>query len=322
MSRKTKVWLIIAACLLLIGCLILGGAMTALQWDFIKLSTDNFETNAYTITDQFENISIITDTADIVFAPSGNGECSVVCYEQDNLKHSVAVKDGSLSIEVVDSRKWYEYIGIHFGSAKITVYLPQSQYHALSVRTDTGDVDIPQPFAFESIDISGHTGDVTNCAIASGLIKIKTSTGKIHLENISANVLDLSVSTGNVTVANVICAGDLTVHVSTGRVTISATTCKNLISNGSTGDISLRDVIAEERFFIERSTGSVRFDCSDAAEIFVTTDTGNVTGTLLSSKQFTVRSDTGRVDVPQTQTGGKCGISTDTGNIRIDILMP
>lgn len=46
---------------------------------------------------------------------------------------------------------------------------------------------------------------------------------------------------------------------------------------------------------------------------------GNVKGTLLTNKVFITHTDTGRVNVPKTVTGGKCEINTDTGNIKIDI---
>ena len=59
-------------------------------------------------------------------------------------------------------------------------------------------------------------------------------------------------------------------------------------------------------------------DC-DASEIFVKTDTGDVRGTLLSEKVFIIKTSAGDVSVPETVTGGKCEISTDTGDIKIGI---
>ena len=57
----------------------------------------------------------------------------------------------------------------------------------------------------------------------------------------------------------------------------------------------------------------------DAAELEISTDTGDVKGSLLTEKVFITRSDTGRIRVPETVTGGKCKITTDTGNIEIEI---
>ncbi len=319
MSKRTKIWLVIAASLVFVGGIIFTGVMTVFKWDFTKLSTVKYETNNYEINENYKNISIASDTADIVFAPSESSKTSVVCYEQKNIKHSVAVTDGTLVIEVVDTRKWYEHIGITLGTPKITVYLPKNEYASLSIKESTGDIEIPKGLKFESIDILSSTGDVKNYSSALETIKIKTSTGDICVENVSAGSLELSVSTGKVIANDITCQGDIKVEVSTGDTKLIDIACKSVFSNGSTGDISLKNVVATEKLSVERSTGDVRFDGSDAAEIFVKTDTGSVKGSLLSDKVFIAQTDTGSVDVPKTVKGGKCEITTDTGNIKIDI---
>ena len=57
----------------------------------------------------------------------------------------------------------------------------------------------------------------------------------------------------------------------------------------------------------------------DAFEIVAKTSTGDVTGSFLSEKIFMAQTDTGRIDVPQTMTGGKCQITTNTGDIKVKI---
>ncbi len=78
-------------------------------------------------------------------------------------------------------------------------------------------------------------------------------------------------------------------------------------------------MIAGEQFSIDRSTGDVRFDRCDAPELLIKTDTGDVRGSLLSEKVFITQTDTGRVNVPKTVTGGTCQITTNTGDIKIEI---
>jgi len=244
MRTRTKVWLIIAASLVLIGSILFVHVMTTLQWDFMKLATVEYETNIYEISETFDDISVNTGTADIAFMLSDDGICRVECHEEANAKHSVTVEDGTLAVELTDKKSAYNfnvYIGLNFGSPKITVYLPKTEYD------------------------------------------------------------------------------DVTIRVSTGKTYLTDIVCKNVILSGSTGDIYLNNVIAEEKFSVERSTGDVKFDGSDAAEIFVSTDTGDVTGSLLSGKEFITQTDTGVMDVPKTVDGGRCEIVTDTGDIRITI---
>lgn len=290
-----------------------------LKWDFGKLSTVSYETNCHELQEEYKNISLVTDTADVVFMPSEGQTTSVVCHEQKNVKHTVTVKDDTLVIAIDDTRKWYDYIGIHFGETKITVYIPQGEFGALSVRTDTGDVEIPKEYAFESIDISGSTGNVKSYAYAVASMKIQTSTGDISVENVSAGALDLWASTGHITVSDVTCQKDANIRVSTGKTTLTNLSCKNLTSTGTTGNITLKQVIATEKFSIQRGTGDVQFNGCDAAEILVKTDTGDVVGSLLTDKIFIAQTDTGKVDVPKSVTGGKCEVTTDTGNIKLHI---
>jgi hypothetical protein len=51
----------------------------------------------------------------------------------------------------------------------------------------------------------------------------------------------------------------------------------------------------------------------------IETSTGSVKGTILTPKIFMIRSDTGKINVPETTTGGICRIRTSTGNISITI---
>lgn len=296
---KTKIWLITAAALVLIGGVLFVGVMSALDWDFSVLSTVKYETNAYEINEAFDGISIKTNTADVVLLPSDDGKTKVVCCEEENLSHTVSVKDGKLTVELTDSRSLRDFIGLSIGASKITVYLPERAYASLSIYGHTADASIPADFTFASVDISLSTGDVSLRASVSDNVKIKTSTGDIRIENISAGALDISSSTGEAELVNIV--------------------CKSVVSSGSTGDILLKNVVAAERISIERSTADVEFDGSDAAEIYVRTSTGDVEGSLLSGKDFKPQSKTGDVEVPRSTGGGICEIITSTGDIEITV---
>lgn len=317
MSKSVKIWLIVGASFVLVGAIIFGGVMMALNWDFSKISTVKYETNEYEINDSYKNIKVVTDTAKINFVPAENTK--VVCYEDTKQKYSVSVQGDTLVIELSNNKKWYEHIGINFGSPKITVYIPAGEYGALTINGDTSDTQIPKDFKFESIDISQSTGDVKCLASAIGDIKIKTSTGHITVEDITAGLLDLKVSTGDIIASNIECEGNLSIKVTTGKTNLSNIKCDAIVSTGSTGDFISTNVIANEIIDIKRTTGDIRLDSCDAGELIIVTDTGNVKGTLLSDKVFIVKTDTGSIKVPETVSGGKCKITTDTGDIKIEI---
>lgn len=320
MSKITKIWLIVAASLVLVGSVIFAGVMTVLKWDFLKLDTSKFETNTHIITEAFDGISINTKTADINVVVT-DGECKVVCYEQSKAKHSVSVENGTLTVKVDDQRKWYNHIGIfNFKTPKITVYLPEGQYGAVRISDNTGNVQIHAGLSFQNVEVDANTGDVSVLASVTDNLEVGVSTGDISVENLSAGGLQITASTGDITVKSVDCTGDAKLNVSTGDISLSDVTCKSITSSGSsTGDISLKNVIVSGTLSIKTSTGDINLNGCDAQELFMITDTGDVEGSLLSEKVFITKTDTGDVDVPKTITGGRCEITTDTGDIEITI---
>ena len=319
MRKKTVLWLSLGAVLVLLGGAVFFGALVAADFDFLKFSTVKLEVTTHEVTESYQNISILADTADVLLVQTEGEITKIECYEQENLKHSVSVKDGTLIIEVSDTRAWYEHIGIPLAEPKITVFLPKGTYGSLTVKADTSDVDIPKGIALESVDISLSTGDATCQASPTASLKIKTTTGDIRVLGVTTTTLDLSTSTGEIEVQGVTCMGDAFIGVSTGDVELDQFSCKSLSSSGDTGDISLKGVIVSQRLLVERDTGDVLLNACDAAEIVIETSTGDVQGRLLSGKVFAVTTNMGSVRIPQNSAGGKCEIATDTGDVEITV---
>ena len=348
----------LAALLVFLGILILGLSACGAGGNLSMLNNQKFKTNTHEIGEAFDTISIKSGTADISLLPSEDDTCRVVCFETARLRHEVTVEDGTHTVKVVDTRKWYHHINFSLESPKLTVYLPKSEYAALTINESTGGVSLASDFCFESIDVTASTGDISILSSAentlrvktstgsislSGLsaafvdlrastggvsvesisctnaLKIKTSTGSIRAKDLSVGAMELSASTGKITSASVVCAGDMSIRVDTGKTYLADVICKNLTSSGDTGDISLTSVVAKEKISIERDTGDVKLDASDAAELCIVTDTGDIKGTLLSEKIFFYKTDTGDVSLPKTTSGGICDITTDTGDISIEI---
>lgn len=320
MKKSTKILLITASAFVLAGLMVFAVAMSMVNWDFDRLNNLKYETNTYVIKEKFDHIHIESKTDDIIFRLSDDGTCKVVCYEQEKMKHLAEVNEKTLEISVNDTREWYEHIGLFsFDSAQTTVYLPKKSYNSLSINTSTGDIEMPGDFIFNSISITGSTGDVNCNASSNELTKIDLSTGNMTINGASSGKMQLCATTGDIRVESILCKGDLSVDVSTGKVLLSDVKCNSFNSGGSTGDIDLKNLIASQTFSLERSTGDIILDGCNAEELFIKTDTGDVTGTLLSDKVFITDTSTGNISVPKTITGGKCEITTSTGDIRISI---
>ena len=247
MTKKTKAWLIVAITLILIGAILFVGVMTVFGWNFRRLSTVEYVTKSYEITESFRNILIDTVTADIEFLPSENEKTIVECYELKKTYHSV---------RVVDDRAKNWFIGINFDTPKITVYIPKGEYAALTVEATTGDIKIPDAFKFNNIDVSITTGDVKCSASANENVKIKTTTGDIDLENVIASKINISATTGDISLYQ--CdADELYLKATTGDITGSLLSGKVFVAKSTTGDIDVPQGTTGGKCEIKVTTGDI-----------------------------------------------------------------
>ncbi len=313
-----KGWITAAVILVVVGAVLFAGGFIASGFDFSVLDTAGYETNTCTVSERFNKIEIRSNEAEIVFKRSEDGKTRVDCVEREKTRHDVFVENGTLKVAAVDRREWYDHLTLFsFKHQSVTVYLPSEYYEALSVITDTGNVSVPEGFSFGEAEVRGSTGDVTFGAAVDGRLKITTSTGAVRVRGVRAKSIDLTASTGRIDAAGIECREAFSAAVSTGRTVLTDIPCQTLFSGGSTGSVAMKNVIASDSFTIERNTGDVTFEKCDAGEITVSTSTGDVKGTLLSEKVFIAKTSSGRIDVPETISGGKCSITTSTGDISI-----
>ena len=144
MKKTTKILLLVAAAFVLGGMVMVAAAKKEVKNGLGDLNTVTYETNTYEISENFNNLSIDTSTADIVFSVSAGETCKVVCFENSKVKHSVTVADNTLVIKVIDERTWRDHIGMNFDTPKVTVFLPKTEYDSLLIEESTGDIQVPK----------------------------------------------------------------------------------------------------------------------------------------------------------------------------------
>ena len=311
MSKGAKFLIFIGLCLAIVGTVLFVLYITK------NSSTNNLITNEHEITEEFTNFNFDIDTAHITFVASTDGKTKVVCEEKEKQYHEVKVVDNTLMINSIDESKFYDNI-FNFGIMKITIYLPNNVYNDLLIKSATGDINITSNLKFHSVKINASTADIKMNGEVEEELNISVSTGKTNLENLKANSIQLTSSTGGAMLKNVNVTGDIKVTTDTGKTTYEAVRCNNLEHKSSTGKIYFIDFIASGALKVKASTGDISFDRSDAASINIKTSTGDVTGNLLTPKTFYVKTSTGKNDTPKTN-GDPCDIETSTGDVEITI---
>lgn len=308
--KKSVIALIVAVALIVSGGLLFFVGLQSADFDFSPEPVNK----VYTAKGSFQNIQIDTGTCDVRFFKT-DGDLSVHCPKTEKLEYIVLVEDGVLRISAMDMRKWYDFIGINIGETEITVYLPEDTYESLYIETDTGDIEIPQDFSFDTAELATSTGDIDFSATVTKSLITENSTGDTDIYGVSPTQLECRSSTGDMALKDIHVSGDIHIQRSTGEITAVDVTCQNLTSQSSTGDVELTNVLAAGALQITTTTGEVEIKNCDADTVTINTDTGDVTGNFLSPKWFIAETDTGDIVIPQSREGGECRITTDTGDI-------
>ena len=209
----------------------------------------------------------------------------------------------------------------------------------VKITQSTGKIEIGGLTA-KNITLTGRTGALTLSDItALGAVSILRTTGDVTGSNMAASALTAETDTGDVSFSDVISTGAVTVTTTSGKskhrgvlaASFTATADTGAVSltdatvtgdgsvKTSTGDVTLSDALFGGTVKVRASTGDVALDRADAAELDIETSTGSVKGTLRSEKVFIVRSSSGRVNAPETTSGGKCKVVTSTGSIDLSI---
>ena len=312
-----KLALILVPCI--IGSLVLtaGGVILGIGIGAAVRNGDgHLEEKTFVLEDNFENFAIDLDTSKLEFKVGE--EKKVVVKEAKNINHEVSVGDNSLKIKETDNRKWYEHMFTFNLKQSITVYLTATDFDEINIKTDTGEIVIPENFSFNKMDIKLSTGDLYSKASVSGATTIESSTGDLNLMGMHTNSLKMKASTGHMVLKDVEVAESINLEASTGDMYLENVHAKNIETKTSTGKVKYVNSVFTENLKSVASTGDITFTDSDAATIDVDTDTGDVKGTLLTGKTFQVSTHTGKINVPAT-SGGLCKISTDTGDIIIQV---
>ncbi len=328
--KRTSRWLWIALVSILIGSALFISALALADFDINTLGTTTYTTATHTITDTYTNIVIDVQTSNITLAPAEDGVCRVECVDIEGHPHTVETEEGTLCISYQETRPWYKRIGINLRSPSVTVYLPRQELERLSIRCDTGNVCVegfrqdpgeeedPVFLPFGTVDISVTTGNI-RCELSAQSLQIEATTGNVAIRNTYVLMANAVTTTGRVEITDSLIDGMCSVRTTTGNVELRGTHAGAYTLACTTGNIRLSNTVAALRLTATTTTGNIVLDACDARALVLSATTGNVKGTLQSDKVFTVHTDTGRINIPANTGSEPCEITTDTGNIDIQI---
>lgn len=307
------------------GLLISFVALAALDFNFFEMGTMNPVTNTYIVADAFKDIRVSGAECDVRLIPSEDATCTVLCNETDRIAHTVAVKDGALTIERTDNRRWFEHIGFtwnYWGPIEVIIYLPESAYEDLYIQTASGDIEVPDAFSFARAEADGVSGDVSFAAGVEGALRLKAISGDIRVSGTTPQSLTVESTSGKIIVDSVDVSAAFSCKTISGGQEISRLTCQNASIYSTSGRVIASDLIASESIRMETVSGGIKLTGCDAATLWLKAVSGSVTGTLRTDKKFVTHTTSGSVSVPDTVGGGICEVNTVSGSIHLDVTSP
>lgn len=302
MKKSKKILITVAVILVAVGMICGFCGIYSLGFNFNEISTSDFVTHTYTVEDDFTNIIIEDAASNINFYKSNDDKCRVLCDEREKVTHTVVNENNTLTVRVKDERNWFERINIGFfvSDMRVSVYLPKNKYDSLNAASMSGDIDVANEFTFDNAKVGSISGDVSVKADVKQELNISSTSGDVIINNISATeCINASSVSGEIDLSNV--------------------KGKEIFANTISGGVMLTDTVASQKLKANSTSGEIDLKRCDAKNIVLDTVSGEISGTLLSNKQFITETTSGTVNVPQSVSNEECRITTVSGDIYIEI---
>lgn len=280
------------------------GGLTVLRTNLVAdaawRNTATLVTKNYPVSAGFTDISITEYYADVELRASRDGTVSVTTRDAEDVTHTVTVKNGTLSISRPEPTVGERWFHDDDDDPKVVVYLPAGDYGALTVNTTSGDVESASQLNFSAASLTTVSGDIDLMGSVTGAVNCTSTSGDIELRSPAL--------------------GAVKTNTTSGDTEITGALIQSLKAETVSGDVDLERTTASGAIEINTTSGDVDMESVDAASLNILTTSGEVEGSLLSGKNFSVSSTSGRVNVPaSTPNAGACTVSTTSGSIRLTV---
>lgn len=311
-----KVFLIVGAVALTAAIALFVGGMTAVDWDFKKLSTVHFIQKEFTAEEAPSSLTVRYTSANVQIRHEER-EGVLVSYPvrtdmegREKAQVDVGIDNGKLTIR--EKKSGFDFFAFQLETPVLTVTLPANAPCALDIRTESGDISLSSAGQIQGTDMAfvSENGDIDvrpqGGISLTGEMKFESGSGDVSAANISAKALTFTTDVGDAAVENV------------QAETVSVTT--------DVGDALLKGKIDAGTLRIRTDVGGVLFaeDClADAQKIDIATDVGDVKvrGALAGAREDYTLFLTANVGSSNFPSGGEGArqvtIVTDTGDISL-----
>lgn len=202
---------IVASLLLIVG--IVGSFFT-----FQSMGKTEAVTEKKVINDDFSQMEITTDDAQVKVLPTSNAEAKVeLSGKNENYHLSTGVERSTLKIDV--NHRQRKLFNFDFTSLHLTLkmYVPEKVYGSLQIESDNGRVTVDHLQAKE-IYAKTDNGSIKLKDMESSKVTAKADNGTINLNNVVADMVTTKADNGKIILDHV--DGKLSSHTNNGSISL------------------------------------------------------------------------------------------------------
>lgn len=245
-----KIILIAGGCSL-IGLLLIAVAFIGIRGDITNLSTRNVESEKkeYTCSSDIQNI-VAEITSDNIEVRTGDVDHVTLTYynRTDYSEYEITESGDTLRIKYKDLNGPIHFV-VNIGyvpDEPVTIIVPESFDGKLDLESTSGRI-LTESMSVSSLDLSNTSGGISVQDTASeGKINLTTTSGSIHIENTESTGITASNTSGGISIDDSSVRGDITLNCNSGSVNLGIVTAEGDIKVSTTsGTRTLTDVIAE-----------------------------------------------------------------------------
>ncbi len=306
MHKGTKIAVIIAAVLLVVGC-VMAGIGYAVSGGNLTVAYEVKEKHEKHFSDEVSKIEVELRTERVELYVISGDEYVVEYYDNARKYFDVELDGDTLRVVRNSVRvKWYENIHIGFEEPIVDVRIgvPAEFYGEVELSTGSG-----------GISVEGLTLERP--------LKLSAGSGGIGVNNVYCSELTASTGAGGIGIDRVSVIKDVSMTTDSGGIRIEGLRCgKEFKAEAGSGAIRLEDCSAD-KVRLETTSGSINFeDFYYGISAYIRAGSGGVRGEFTGSEDdYSIRSDTGSgsCNLPErTDNGDKVlDVSTGSGSIKI-----
>ncbi len=265
--------------------------------------------------DSLRAVSLTCGEMPIVIRTAENDDVTLIYYTCENDPYEAEVRDGVLTLRRTESNNG--------GLARFTFSALGGIFRMVwNKPSPTAELRVPENAL---LDLDAHT---SNASIkvkgprALCAVQLKTSNGRIALENVKCKTLDAAASNARLTLENVEAKQGLNGKTSNGRIEADVVRSGGALTlTTSNSRIEADNCSARGELRLTTSNGAIKFDQFDAPAVILKTSNGSISGVMPGRQtdwQIDSGTSNGRSNLPTHQPGPK-PLSVHTSNSSIDV---